>query len=113
MSKNYYCSLGTNCKMKFVIFTFVCLCAIVQVSFGALSQIPPDKTPGHPGFCNSNDTGPMEQGGTKQLKNCVVAWCNHDASITLASCGVVSFEGCKKVQDFTKPYPDCCPKAEC
>ncbi|CAH0557772.1 unnamed protein product, partial [Brassicogethes aeneus] len=96
-----------------VAILFLCFCVIVQVSSGAQALISADETPGHPGFCNSKETGPIKRGGAKQLPNCVVAWCNYDASITLASCGVVSFEGCKKVQDFTKPYPDCCPKAEC
>ncbi|CAH0557775.1 unnamed protein product [Brassicogethes aeneus] len=98
--------------MKFVIL-FVCLCAIFQVSFGALAQIPADETPGHPGFCNSEETGPMKQSEIKQLKKCQQARCNNDGSITLESCGTVHVKGCKLEQDFTKPYPDCCPTAPC
>ncbi|CAH0557767.1 unnamed protein product [Brassicogethes aeneus] len=111
MSKNYYCFLlstvNTNCKMKFAIFTFVCLCAIVQVSFGSVLYRPANKTR-FPIFCHSEETGLIGRGGIKQLPNCVAARCHHNATITLNSCSSVSIRGCKNLQDFTKPYPECC-----
>ncbi|XP_019876640.1 U-scoloptoxin(16)-Ssd1a [Aethina tumida] len=96
----------------FTIVLFMCIC-IIASTFAAVAIIPADKTPGHPGHCNSDLTGPLEKGETKQLKDCTIGVCSDDGSIHLESCSPFQAPGCEIVEDKGKPYPDCCPKPVC
>ncbi|XP_060530470.1 uncharacterized protein LOC132704473 isoform X1 [Cylas formicarius] len=89
-----------------VVFAFT---ALVQCGIG---WIQPNNEIDHSGYCYSAYTGPIEAAG--EIKNiegkCVQAICNDDRSIRLESCGAVSGPCGKTDVDYSKPYPQCCPK---
>ncbi|KAG5898063.1 hypothetical protein JTB14_001769 [Gonioctena quinquepunctata] len=77
---------------------------------GSVSLMAPDPNPNHPGHCNSDESGPMENGEMKTLPGCLRAQCLGDGSIEIASCGISSLNGkrCYPSKDNKKPYPECC-----
>ncbi|XP_018567365.1 uncharacterized protein LOC108907964 [Anoplophora glabripennis] len=90
---------------------FLCICAfsaVLSVVYGALAIYPPN--PDYPGHCYSKETGQMNYGEEKSLKNCVRANCGSDGSIQLASCGSIGTKCGLTAVDPSKSYPDCCPQ---
>ncbi|XP_060530476.1 uncharacterized protein LOC132704473 isoform X2 [Cylas formicarius] len=97
--------------MKFILL-LASILTIVNDVWCAVAIIPADTSKNHSGYCYSAYTGPIEAAG--EIKNiegkCVQAICNDDRSIRLESCGAVSGPCGKTDVDYSKPYPQCCPK---
>jgi len=96
----------------FVIFCFMSFgeCA---VGFG-----PAEVNPDYPNSCWDKDLKvAIKVGEDHQAPNCVRVSCTfyHDKHwLEYYSCGTVGVpEECTTVQDFSKPYPECCPQPSC
>ncbi|KAL1514008.1 hypothetical protein ABEB36_003337 [Hypothenemus hampei] len=92
--------------MKLFVFLTIFL-ALFAIGSSSLAQYG-KKPSGAPGYCWSQDSGPLENGERKDYKDrCSRFICKSDTSITLEGCGSIAPKGSDV--DYSKSFPECCP----